>query len=88
MAKKSNVATIVIDNNKYEIESDTIVNITLSSGVEFTNLRVTGLSRMGDCIRCVSKIDGIVEIPYKNITKIVDAVNTGVFSGVKVSSKK
>lgn len=88
MAKKSNVATIVIGNSKYEIESDTIVNITMSSGAVFEYLRVTGLSRMGDCIRCVSKTDGIVEIPYKNIKKIEDVVNTGVFSGVKITTRK
>ena len=87
MAKKSNVATVIIDDSKYEIESDTIVNITTKSGGEFKDLRVTGVSRMGDCIRCVSKKDGIVEIPLKTIETISDAVQSG-FPGVKKTAKR
>lgn len=84
MAKKSNVATVIVGSSKYEIESDTVVNIDLINGGAYKSLRVTGTSRMGDCIRCVSKSDGIVEVPLKSIKTIVDAETTD-FPGVKVT---
>ena len=89
MAKKSNVATVLIGNSKYEIESDTIVNIDLKNGGMYKNLRVTGVSRMGDCLRCVSKDDGIIEVPFKSIDKIVDVdADKKEFAGVKVTARR
>ena len=87
MAKKDNVATVIVGDSKYEIEADTIVNVTTNSGGKFSNLRVTGTSRMGDCLRCVSKKDGIVEIPLKTIATIADAVQSG-FPGVKKTARR
>lgn len=85
--KKANVATILVGNKKYSIESDTIVDVTLKSGVVHKDLRVVGITQMNDGLRVVGP-DGINEIPTKLIEKIVDTQNTGGFSGVTVTMKK
>lgn len=85
--KKSNVATILVDDKKYSIESDTIVNITMKSGIVHENLRVVGITQMNDGLRVVGS-DGVNEIPTRFIKKIVDAENTGMMSGVTVTMKK
>lgn len=87
MAKKSNVATVLVGSSKYQIESDTIVNISLKNGGSYKSLRVTGVSRMGDCLRCVSKDDGIVELPLKSIDKIEDAEKKD-FPGVTTTIRR
>lgn len=85
--KKANVATILVGNKKYSIESDTIVDVTLKSGVVHKDLRVVGITQMNDGLRVVGP-DGINEIPTRLIEKIVDTQNTGGFSGVTVTTKK
>lgn len=90
MAKKSNVATFIKGDKKYSILSNTIVKIEQESGSVFEGLRVTGMNRMGDCIRCVSADDGIVEIPINTIKTIIDTENADDpnFSGVTVSDRR
>lgn len=84
--KKANVATILVGDKKYSIESDTIVNVTLKNGVVHKDLRVVGITQMNDGLRVVGP-DGINEIPTRLIKDIVDTQNAGGFSGVTVTTK-
>ena len=68
-------ATIRVGEKRYRIDSDAIVNVK-TSNAEFNEVRVTGLDRMGMCLRVVnppSAAGGISYIPIKNIISIVDA---------------
>lgn len=85
MAKRSNVATIIVDKKKYSIESDAIVDIKTKTGVEHKGVRVVGVTMMNDGLRVVGK-DGINEIPTKIIDTIEDSEGVE-FSGVEVTNK-
>lgn len=82
MAKRSNVATVVIDKKKYFIESDAIADITMKTGIKHEGVRVVGINVMGDGLRVVGK-DGISEIPTNLIKHIQDSKNS-TFPGVTV----
>lgn len=82
MAKKGNVATIVVQGAKYQIESDAIVDITTTAGATYEKGRVIGLSRMGTDLRVVFK-EGVNEFPLKNIKSIKDSDKESMFPGVK-----
>lgn len=73
---KAIVATVLANGSKYEIESDAIVNVKLDNASVIEKLRVTGVSRMGDCLRGVANAGGVIEIPLKKIEDIVDAGNS------------
>lgn len=87
MSQRNNAATVYVGSSKYEIEADAIVDISLKNGGSYKSLRVTGVSRMGDCLRCVSTSDGIIEVPLNSIEKIVDAGKND-FSGVTVTTRR
>lgn len=70
------VATVIANGNKYAIESDAIVNVKLDNSSVIEKLRVTGVSRMGDCLRGVANTGGVIEIPLKKIEDIVDVGNS------------
>lgn len=79
--KKSNVATVRINDKKYMIESDTAVTLQLANGS--VSGRVVGTSNMGDALRIVTEKEGISEVPLKLIKKISEK-NKGAFSGITI----
>lgn len=85
MAKKFNCATIIVGDNKIFIDSDTIADITLKSGVVYEKVRVVGTNMMGDGLRVVTT-DGINEIPNRLIKTIKDSEVTD-FPGITVTKR-
>lgn len=80
MAKKAIAATIVLKSGKYMIESDAIIDVTLTTGVEYKKVRLIGMNQMSDGIRVIAS-DGLSEIPIRLIESVKDSVN-GSFSAI------
>ena len=82
MPRKGVVAVFKLNGKKYSIEGDAIVNIAMTSGTVYKEVRVTGISKMHDALRVITT-DGLNEIPINLMKNIVDAKKTE-FSGVTV----
>lgn len=73
-------ATVVVKKDgkqtKYSIENDGIINIETTSGAVFKEVRCTGTSQDGSCLRFIGNDEetkGPNEVPMHLIAKIEDA---------------
>jgi len=80
-------ATVVVkdgqDKTKYVIENDGIINVVTASGAVFKEVRCTGTSQDGSCLRFVDD-NGTSEVPM-NIIKEIQDCHKQSYSVVTVS---
>lgn len=82
----NNVVTFVLDNFKYQVESDTIIDVTMKSGFEYKECRLIETTQMGDEIRVIAK-DGRTTIPLKLIENVKESNPDKYYKRLRVSKR-
>ena len=82
----NSIVTFVTDGLKYQIETDTIINVTTKSGYKYEECRLIETTQMGDEILVIAK-DGRSTIPLKTIETIEEAHPDKYFKRLHVSKR-